>query len=327
MPVPITVEGANILTRSMIIFGQGAIRCHPYLLKEMQAAQNPDRERALEEFDKALFGHFGFTFANFSRAFWHNLSGGRLAAAPGNVSAELQDYYRQLSRVSASFALVADTTMMLLGGELKRREKLSARLGDVLSDLYLLSCVLKRYEDDGRQTDDLPLVHWNVQQGLYRIQQALDDILANFPSKPMGWLLRRVVFPWGRRWQKASDRLGHQVARLLLKPSAARDRLTADMFVSYDPDDVTGILEYALEKVLAAEPIEAKLAQAKHDGSLDEAVDAGLLSAAEAELLREAERATHKVIMVDDFAPEELSPRAVRPQAEAVETEELRAAS
>ena len=313
LPVPITVEGANILTRSLIIFGQGAIRCHPYLLKEMEAAQNPNQTQALADFDRALFGHIGFLCANLGRAFWHNISAGRFAAAPANASSTTRWYFRQFSRMSANFSLTADLALLLLGSELKRREKLSARFGDILSDLYLASCVLKRFHDDGQPAEDVPLLHWNCQQALYQIQQRLDEILAHYPSRPLGWLLRRIVFPWGRHFRQPSDQLGHDCARLLLKPSTARDRLTASMFISRDPKEATGMLEYALEKVLAAKPIEQRLAQANFQGTPQEALARALITKAEASLLEDAARATQEVIAVDDFDPEELAKGQIVP--------------
>lgn len=308
LPVPITVEGANILTRSMIIFGQGAIRCHPYLRAEMEAAQNPDKKQGLIDFDRAFFGHMGFVLKNLGRTLGHNLTAGRFASAPDQASQHTAYYFRQFSRQSASFALTADIALMLLGGELKRREKLSARFGDILSELYLASCVLKRFHDDGQPAADQPLVDWNCQGALYRVQESLDDILANYPSKPIAFVLRRLVFPWGRRMHKAKDQLGHECARLLLKPSEARDRLTAGMFISRNPNDATGILEIALEKALAIKPIEQKLAKAGFSGTPEQAREAGLIDAGEAKLLQEAAAATEEVIAVDDFAPEELIP-------------------
>ena len=306
LPVAITVEGANILTRSLIIFGQGSVRCHPYLLQEMHAAQDSDPERGLAAFDQALFAHLGFTLRNLGRSWWLNLTGAKLASKP--VPGAMGDYYRQLSRASASFTLLADIALLILGGELKRRERLSARFGDVLSELYMLSCVLKRFEDDGCPQDDLPLVDWNYQQGLYTIQQRFDEILANFPSQPLAWLLRRILFPWGRRFQQPSDRLAHQCAELLLSPSETRERLTAGIFISHDPEDVTGRLEYALEKVLAADSVQDKV---KASGlNVKEAVKTGVINELEGKLLQEAEKATHKAIMVDDFDPEELTRHA-----------------
>ncbi len=305
IPIGITVEGANILTRSMIIFGQGAIRAHPYVLDEMLAVAKTDPQQALEDFDKALFGHIGFTLGNAGRALWHNLTGGVFAAA--RDTGPTTKYFQQISRDAASFALLADMAMLTLGGELKRKESLSARFGDVLSELYLLSCVLKRYEDDGRPAADWPLVEHACQQGLYTVQQRFDAILDNFPKRGLAWLLRRVVLPLGRRRRLPSDALGQRCAELLLTPSEARDRLTSGIYMGKGPDDVSGIVDYALDKVLAAEAVEAQLVKVGHQGSLEDAVAAGLIGEADARTLREAEEATLKVIRVDDFSAEALT--------------------
>jgi acyl-CoA dehydrogenase len=308
VPVSITVEGANILTRSMIIFGQGAIRCHPYLMAEMEAAHDTDRKRALENFDKALFGHLRHDIRIAGRALLHNLTGGEWAQAPdagvGNY------YYKQLDRASASFALVAETALTMLGGSLKRRESLSARLGDVLSEMYLMACVLMRFEHDGRPSADEPLLHWCCQSSLFAIQQRLDEILVNFPSRPAAWLLRRFVFPLGPRRKAPADRLAARCAALLLEPGEARDRLTDGIFVSRDPQDITGRMEHALERVLAAEPVEKKLRERKISDP-EQALVAGIISPAEAALLKEAADAVHAAISVDDFPPESIGNGAI----------------
>lgn len=303
VPVSITVEGANILTRSMIIFGQGAIRCHPWLQKEMAAAHDPDRARGLEAFDRALFGHIGYQFATLFRAVAHNLTGGGWAAAPRAGAATR--HYRQLSRASASFALVAECALLMLGGGLKRKETLSARLGDVLSELYLATCALARFEQDGRPEEDEPLLDWCCESALYAIQQSLHAALTNFPFRSVAWLLRRIVFPYGLRRRPPSDRLGRKIASLLLEPSDARDRLTDGIFVGKRRDDITGRLEHALDRVLAAEPVERKLRDGGYR-SPRAALQAGAITAAEAELLDETAEAVRAAIMVDDFAPEEL---------------------
>jgi acyl-CoA dehydrogenase len=311
LPVGITVEGANILTRSMIIFGQGAIRCHPYVLKEIASANEADDEKALREFDAALFGHMRFTLSNAARALFLGLTGARLARAP--VTADTARYYRQLTRLSSAFALLADVAMLVLGGALKRKEKLSARLGDVLSLLYLSSAVLKRYEDEGRQRADLPLLHWSLRDALWRMQGALDGILENFPSRVMAWLLRRAVFPLGKTFSPPSDELGRQVSSLLLAPSATRDRLTAGIYVPVSEADPVGRLDIALQSALAAEAIEAKIRGGVKAGRITgktpeettaQAVQQGIISAAEMEMLAKAQALRREVIMVDDFPPD-----------------------
>lgn len=303
LPVSITVEGANILTRSLIIFGQGAIRCHPWLRREMEAAHNEDRKQGLDDFDRALFGHLGYQIRTVLRAAFHNLTGGKLASAPkAGVAAR---YYKQLTRASASFALAAELALVILGGALKRRESLSARLGDVLSELYLAACALARFEHDGRPAEDEPLLHWCCQSALYAIQQRLDGIIANFPSRPAAWVLRRIVFPWGMRRKPPADRLAARCADITLEPSAARDRLTAGIFIPTGKDDITGCLEHALERAIEADPIERKLRDHGH-ASVEDGLAAGTISEAEAVLLRETAEAVRTAIMVDDFAPDEI---------------------
>ena len=314
IPISITVEGANILTRSLIIFGQGAIRCHPYVYKEMQAAADSDCARGLRNFDQAFFAHLGFTLSNAARTLWLGLTGARFASAP--VTGVTQRYYQQLTRLSSALALTADVAMLLLGGALKRKERLSARLGDVLSCLYLASTVLKRFEDDSRPADDAPLVRWVCDDLLYRAQDALQDFLRNFPNRPVARLLGWCAFPWGRSFAIPCDRQGHLLARLLLEPSAARDRLTSGIFVPADPQQTMGRIEDALRKVIAADPVEKifndavkKALVAGHDieQQIQHALQRGVLNTAQVDLLRAAHAARRAVIQVDDFAPEYLS--------------------
>ncbi len=219
MPVSITVEGANILTRSLIVFGQGAIRCHPYVLREITAAGDTDVERASATFDRALFGHIGFVMSNTARTLVLGLCGSHLAKVPSGAASETSRYYQQLTRFSSALAFLADVSMGVLGGALKRKEKLSARLGDVLSMLYLCSATLKRYEDEGRQPADAPMMHWAIWDALFSAQNAIEGVISNFPNRWISFLLRRMVFPLGRPYVVPSDRLGHEVARLLIEPS------------------------------------------------------------------------------------------------------------
>ena len=304
MPVSITVEGANILTRSLIIFGQGAIRCHPYLYKEMQAARDPDPEKSLADFDNLIWKHAGHIVGLKLRALGHNLTGGWFASAPRAGAAT--GFYRQLSRASASFAYVAEVAMILLGGGLKRRESLSARLGDALSQLYLLSTALKRFEDDGRPDDDLPLLTWSARHCLYEIQTALDGVLANFPYPPLGWLMRLVVFPWGRRRHPPSDKLSGRVADLLLSPSAARDRLTAGIYIG-PADQPVGLLDVAMKAVIEGDAILARLKRLNIKDA-ETALAQKAISPKEKEMLDRAADLTRQIIAVDDFAPEDISP-------------------
>jgi acyl-CoA dehydrogenase len=325
IPVGITVEGANILTRSLIIFGQGAIRGHPWILAEMDAARNPDSKAGLRQFDRALFGHLGFLLANLGRVAWYGLSRARFATTPvrsgSAASPELHavtPLYRQLSRLAAGFALSADITILTLGGKLKRMEHLSGRLADIFSELYTASCALRRFQQEGAHQSDLPLVRWSVQDSLYKAQQASRQLLANLPSRSAAWLLRRLLFPWGDWAAPPSDQLTGEVAAILLSPSASRDRLTAGVFVSDDPDDVNGRLEHALLLVTASAAIERRVLAAERAGSLrpgkdrlQSAVNAGIIDADEAEQLRAAEQAAAAAIRVDDFAADELSPAII----------------
>ncbi len=296
IPVAITVEGANILTRSMIIFGQGAIRCHPYVLEEMSAAADPDKTSSLIQFDAVLFKHIPFTVGNALRSFFHGLTGARLAQAPQTSS--LNTYYRQLSRMSAAFAFLADVAMLTLGGELKRRERLSARFGDVLSHLYMASAVLKRFEDDGAPDADRPFAEWALQDSLFTMQQAMEELLDNFPSRLLGRLLKIAVFPTGRPYRPPSDELGHRVASLLLEPSESRDRLTAGTFIKREESDPVGLLNITLDRVLEVEPIERQVKGA----SIEDAVNAGVINELEGAKLREYRRLVNDVIRVDEFA-------------------------
>jgi acyl-CoA dehydrogenase len=308
VPISITVEGANILTRSMIIFGQGAIRCHPYVLGEIAATRQTDSAAASSAFDEALRGHLSFLAGNAARSLWLAFTGARLAAVPGPRA--LRGHVRKLTRLSASFALAADVAMLFLGGDLKRREKLSARLGDVLSQLYLASCVVKRYQDEGEQPTDLPFAQWALEDCEHRAQEAFFGLFQNFPLRFAGWSLRLLTFPWGRVYRAPSDALGQRVSRLILDASPARDRLTGGIFVPRDESDPVGRLEVALDLVGAADAVEAKLRSAAKSGAvegltaearLQAALDAGVISAEEAQCWLRYEEVRRACIMVDDF--------------------------
>ncbi len=308
IPISITVEGANILTRSLITFGQGAVRCHPYVLKEMQAVGDSDKKRGADDFDRAFIGHIGFTISNMVRAFYLGLTGARFVRVPGDKRAKR--YYRQLTRMSAAFALVSDISMLVLGGELKRREKLSGRLADVLSHLYLGSAALKRFEDQKCPDEDWPLLEWSCQESLYLIQKRLHELLANFPDRMIARCLRVLIFPLGKPYAGPDDRLGHKVAGIILEPSEARDRLTRGVFTTTDTNEAIGRIEDALVKVILAEPIEKKIQQAQRNGDLPPGMDEAVLQAAiqqgvidekEAVLIRNATSARSEVIKVDDF--------------------------
>ncbi len=308
VPISITVEGANILTRTMIIFGQGAIRSHPWVFKELSAIGEADPDESLRQFDRALFGHIGFFLHNMARSLWHGLTASRFVMVRAPRPA--RRYYQHLTRMSAAFALATDVAMMTLGGSLKRREKLSGRLGDILSHLYLASAVLKRFEDQGCPKEDRPLLHWACRYHLHAIQQAFDGLFQNLPNRPAAWFLRLFTFPLGRHFRPPADRIGHQVASLLLAPSPARDRLTAGLFLPEGPDEPLGRIEDALRKVIMAEQPERRIRHALRDwqpdwrgleGMLTVAQEKGIIDETEARLIREAEAARDEVIRVDDF--------------------------
>ena len=313
IPVAITVEGANILTRSLIIFGQGAIRCHPFLLAEMQSAQNPDVNKGLVDFDKALWSHVGFTIKNGFRALWLGMTGSHFVTVNVETAPEMRRYYQQMTRFSAAFAFMSDISLLVLGGSVKRREKLSARLGDILSQMYLISCTLKRYEEEGRQAADAPLAHWAIWDAMYKAQEAFDGVIANFPIRFIAAFLHRSIFPWGHPYVVPSDDVGHQVAKLLIAPSASRDRLTAECFIPQTEKEPIGAIELALHATLEAEAIEAKIRVAEKNGRFENnplanvrdiaivAAECGVISAAEFEVMKRRNALRDIVVHVDDF--------------------------
>jgi acyl-CoA dehydrogenase len=310
LPVGITVEGANILTRTLIIFGQGAIRCHPYVLREMRAAKEWQGEQASREFDEAFTAHIGHSLSNGVRAFVHGLTRSIFATAPLGTAPETRHYYRHVTRLSAAFAFLADVSMLAMGGALKRKEKISGRLGDVLSMMYLASATLKRYEDQGRLKADLPLVRWSVRNVLYRAQQAIDQVLSNFPVKPLASVLRWTIFPLGMPFRPPLDSRNHECAKLVLEPGAARDRLTAGIYLPKGEADATGVLETAFLASVACEPIEKKFREAVKSGALEPragvdtgqlARERGVITPEEYAQWQRKEALRKRVIMVDDF--------------------------
>lgn len=305
VPVAITVEGANILTRNLIIFGQGAIRCHPYLLKEIDAMGDTDEDRALQRFDALIFKHLGFIVSNSLRAWFHTWTGGLFAHSPDKAG-KLRPLYRQLSRYSAVLTYVTEMALLSLGGELKRKEYLSARIGDVLSELYLLSCAVKRYHDDGCPKQDWPLLQWIVATGLRTIELRLESVIANFPARPLAWLMKFLILPFGVRRKSPADKLTQQCAELLLQPSDCRQRLTHGVFVG-DEQSALGRIEAAFAKVCAAEPLREKIKR-HHLSDPEAALAKGIITPLEAEQLLAADRAVTFAISVDHFKSGSLSP-------------------
>jgi acyl-CoA dehydrogenase len=316
VPIGITVEGANILTRSLIIFGQGAIRCHPYVRFEMEAVAKKD----LRGFDRAFFGHMGFILSNAVRCLAYALTGSALAR-PRGVPAPLDRYLARFTRMSAAMALVSDAAMATLGGQLKRREKLSGRLADALAWLYLGSATAKKFWDDGRPEADLPFVCWGCEKALSEVESALEGVLLNLPSRPAAWMLHAAIFPLGARAKPPGDALGARVARALLDDREERLRLTRDIYVPPPDDPGLGRLEAALDKVVAAAPaIQAiktavrsgRMERAPEETTFERALEAGVIDEAALKRIREAEKARDDAIQVDEFDPK----RARKPEQE-----------
>ncbi len=315
IPVGITVEGANILTRSLMVFGQGAIRSHPYLLDEIRAVGTDERGQALADFDAVLWKHVGHALKTAMRAFARGWTAGLFAPAPN--AGRATRFYRQMSRYAAAFAFTSDIAFLTLGGELKRCELLSARLGDILSELYLLSGALKRWEDEGRQDEDFPLLAWCMESGFATIEQRFVEIIANFPARPVGWMLRLFILPYGRRRHGPSDRIIRQCAEIVTEPCAARERLIDNVFIG-GPDEPVAQLTEAFRLMVDTQPIHDRLRKAKVK-DWKAARDRGLISDAEMAQLASADEAVAQVIAVDDFSPEELADRAKPPLAHAAE--------
>ena len=319
-PIAITVEGANILTRSLIIYGQGAIRCHPYVLRELAAAGDEDIDRGLIEFDDALFGHIGYAISNLARSFFLALTHAKFSKVPLNTPT--RRYYQNINRYSAAFALASDFAMLTLGGDLKKRELLSARLGDVLSCIYLASCVLKHFENQGRRATDLPLVEWSVRTLMYQAQEALHSFLRNLPNRWVAAFLRMFIFPRGRTYSAPSDELVHKVVELVTTPGEARERLSEQAYTTVEPGNPVGRLEEALQLSIALAPLERRLRQARKEGliraeylglQIEEAENAEVIDKDEAARLRDYHDKVFALLAVDDFAPEDLRRTAGMP--------------
>ncbi|HEX7238352.1 MAG TPA: acyl-CoA dehydrogenase [Gammaproteobacteria bacterium] len=321
VPIAITVEGANILTRNLIIFGQGAIRCHPFVRAEMDAARNPDREAGLTEFDRLLFKHLGYGLSNAARSLVMAVTFARFTDVP--VAGPTRRYYQHINRYSASFALITDAAMFTLGGELKRRELISARLGDILSYLYLASMVLKHYQDQGEPAEDLPLVEWSCRSLLYKTQEQFHGLLRNFPNRWVAAVLRFLIFPRGRTYFAPSDVLGQEIVELMINPTATRERLAAGIYKAVEPGNQIGLLQQAMELAEQVKPLERRVFDARRAGEIkaddipsqiDEAEQKGILTPAEAEAVRAFDRQMLDVTGVDDFDPSELRRQVAAPE-------------
>ena len=310
IPVAITVEGANILTRNLMIFGQGATRCHPYVLQEMEAAANPDSKEGAKQFDDLLFKHIKHALGNTFGAFGAALTGSRFIKA--DLSGPTQQYYREITRLSKALAVSTDFAMLTLGGDLKRKEMISARLGDGLSYLYMATAALKKYEDEGRQQGDLDFVHYAVQHCLHNAAKSLNAAYTNFPVKYVGGLLKTLVFPLGNRYQAPSDDLTVRLAEAMMTPGVQRDRMTTLCYIGESEDDNVGLMERAFEAMYAIKPLERKLFKAVKAGTvarkgplmerLEQAKEAGVLTQEEIDQIVAADKLRYKAIQVDHFS-------------------------
>jgi acyl-CoA dehydrogenase len=318
IPVAITVEGANILTRNLILFGQGAIRCHPFVLKEMEAARSKDKKKSVRDFDKALFGHIGFTISNAVRSLVMALTLARFSDVP--ETGATKRYFQHINRFSASFAFATDVAMLTLGGYLKKKESLSARLGDVVSAMYLASMVLKHYENQGRPPEDLPFVEWACRSLLYKAQEQLHSFLRNFPNRLLAALMRFVIFPRGRTYSAPDDSLSQKLVEAIMLPTATRDRLAQGIYRTVEPGNPLGLLHEALVLAQTAEPLEKRLrvdgvktgrvTALDLPGQIQQGLAAGILSETEAATLMEYDHKVMELVQVDDFDPTELGTEA-----------------
>lgn len=309
IPISITVEGANILTRNLIIFGQGAIRCHPYLLKEISllSAEKPD----YAQLDRTLLGHVGFFMSNFMRSFAYGLTGGFFIFSRMKPC-RIRKYHKQINRMSTMLALFADASLITLGGSLKRRERISARLGDILSYLYMASAVLKYFNDHGRNQADIDYVAWTLQYCLYKISIASREFADNFPNRLLGKFLYFIAFPFGSSYHSPSDKLSHALIANMVTSSELRDRLTQYCYTSNEPDEITFRLDKALDSINEIDPLAKKLHKAIQQGTIPaylsyeekliKAKNTGVLSPEEAKQLSEFERLKNEIIKVNEFS-------------------------
>lgn len=304
IPISITVEGANILTRNLIVFGQGLVRCHPYLAKEMSLAGQSETEITLRDFDKVFLTHIGFTFSRFVRTFIYGITGGRFISV--GRQGKLKYYLQQLTRMSSAFVFFTDVTLLVLGAKLKFKESLSARFGDIVSYFYMASSVALSYEQSSLREEETPLMEWTLQYCLAKMQQSFDEIADNYPNKFLGKLLRRLVFPFSRAYKMPADKLSLKIAKLARQNSKLRDNMTQNAYLGEAPDSMA-LLEEVFKQTEQAE-LFLKLvpnANAKADTHLLLEIDALLtnkkISQDDHGLLTKFLKARMQVIRVDEF--------------------------
>ena len=311
LPIAITVEGANILARSLMIFGQGAIRCHPYAYDEIDALTRGD----VKAFDNAFWKHIGHIVQNMSRSFLMSLTRGTIAPTPvGGIASK---YYKKLSWASASFAFMADVAMGSYGGGLKIKEKISGRFADILSWMYLATATLRRFDAEGQREEDRAFFEWSMQYAFGQIQKAFDDLYREIKVPGLSWLFRGPIAIWSRLNRISSgpnDKLGHKVASAMQEPGEQRDRMTDGIYIPDDKNQAMGRYEYALQSLVDAEPAYKKIYKATKKKELpktqprfviDQAEEKGIISQEEADLIRKAEEARVDMVQVDEFTLEE----------------------
>lgn len=310
-PIAITVEGANILTRTLMVFGQGAIRCHPFALKEIEALTDGD----LKKFDQNFWKHVGHVNHNLFRAGLLSLTRGRLAGSP--VSGPSAKYFRKMAWTSASFAFLSDVALGSFGGGLKLKEKLTGRFADIFSMMYMGSAVLRRFEADGRPKEDEAYLHWSMQYCFSEIQRSFDEIYKNFEIPLLGWIFKGPIRFWSQinsMGAKPSDKLGHEIAKAMQEPGADRDRHTSGIYIPTDREEAVGKYEYAMGMVVEGEKVFKKIYRAmkakqlpkgKPFQMIDQAIEAGVITKEEADLFRKAEEVRYDAILVDEFTLEE----------------------
>ena len=307
IPIGITVEGANILSRSMIIFGQGAVRCHPYMQNMLFGLT----DNKPETFDRAFFGLLGNFSKNISRSFVYGLTGGSFINPPKKAGQHAKTYKR-LTHLSSNFALLTDIALLSLGGDLKRKEGLSGRFADAVSWLMICSATLKRFKDDGEPAAQKPLLDWTMAHGMKQVEEAMHAICRNHPNRFVGLLAHALVFPTGRRFEWPTDKLTHKVARSLFNPtSQVRTMLTQAVHVPGEKVEGLGVLEAAYSAVVEAQPIRKKVEKARRDGQIEKtdvptmakkAKQAGAISDKELKQILAAEDLRDKAVQVDSFA-------------------------
>lgn len=311
VPISVTVEGANILTRNLIVFGQGAMRCHPFIRQEIEAVNDADAVKGYQKFDGLICKHLAYMVSNFAKAFFYGLTNGYFITV--DKSDPLAKYYKYLTRMSVAFALVSDVAMMRLGGSLKRKERLSARLGDILSQLYLASAVISYFHRQTPESEELPYAEWCLQTCLHRIQVAFDEFFQNFPARGLAFLLNFAVFPLDRTFKHPpSDKLSATLAHSCMTKNTLRQKLTTYCYLGQEEADPLYHLEKTFEQVIASEPLEQKIVVAiknkklvrylERDEQLNAAVEAKVIDMREKELLHMTDMMVAKVIAVDEFS-------------------------